>query len=158
MTQEELKSLLDVLLAQWENEVVEFKRGGKGFFTGDIGEYFSALSNEANLACFPRAWLVFGVDNKTRKVVGTDYDASAESLNKPGGLKYQKLIDFLADFPGASREKINEVMLGEIAEGVPESKKVAKITNVLTYLRKKGLIKNVGTDTDSHWNLCKRSS
>ena len=89
MTQEELKSLLDVLLAQWENEVVEFKRGGKGFSTGDIGEYFSALSNEANLACFPRAWLVFGVDNKTRKVVGTDYDASAESLNKPGGLKYQ---------------------------------------------------------------------
>lgn len=89
MTQEELGSLLDALLSQWENEVVEFKRGGKGFSTGDIGEYFSALSNEANLACFPRAWLVFGVDNKTRKVVGTDYDASAESLNKPGGLKYQ---------------------------------------------------------------------
>ena len=89
MTQEELKSLLDALLSQWENEVVEFKRGGRGFSTGEIGEYFSALSNEANLARFPRAWLVFGVDNKTRKVVGTDYDATAESLNRPGGLKYQ---------------------------------------------------------------------
>lgn len=89
MTQEELKGLLDSLLSQWENEVVEFKRGGKGFSTGEIGEYFSALSNEANLAGVSRAWLVFGVDNKTRKVVGTDYDASSECLNKPGGLKYQ---------------------------------------------------------------------
>ena len=89
MTQEELRSLLDTLLSQWENEVVEFKRGGRGFSTGEIGEYFSALSNEANLACCPRAWLVFGVDNKTRKVVGTDYDVSPESLNKSGGLKYQ---------------------------------------------------------------------
>ena len=155
MTQEELGSLLNALLSQWENEVVEFKRVGRGFSTGEIGEYFSALSNEVNLACFPKAWLVFGVDNKTRKVVGTDYDASAESLNKPGGLK---LIDFLADVPGASREKINEVMLSEIDGGVAESKKLAKITNVLTYLRKKGLIENVGTDTDPHWNLCKRES
>ena len=40
MTQEELGSLLDALLAEWENEVVEFKRGGKGFSTGDIGQYF----------------------------------------------------------------------------------------------------------------------
>ena len=47
-------------------------------------------------------------------------------------------------------------MLGEIAGDSPEAKKIAKITNVLTYLRKKGLIENVGTDTDSHWNLCKR--
>ena len=46
--------------------------------------------------------------------------------------------------------------MGEIAGGVSENKKLAKITNVLTYLRKKGLIENVGTDTDSHWNLCKR--
>jgi predicted HTH transcriptional regulator len=89
MTQEELERLLDSLLAQWENEVVEFKRAGKGFSTGEIGEYFSALSNEANLACCPRAWLVFGIDNKTRKVVGTDFDASSEALNRQGGIKFQ---------------------------------------------------------------------
>jgi hypothetical protein len=89
MTQEELERLLDSLLAQWENEVVEFKRAGKGFSTGEIGEYFSALSNEANLACCPHAWLVFGIDNKTRKVVGTDFDASSEALNRQGGIKFQ---------------------------------------------------------------------
>lgn len=88
-TDKEWNDLLDLLLAQWEDEVVEFKQGGEGFSTHDIGKYFSALSNEANLRGAPRAWLVFGVDNKTRQVVGSGYDASSEALNRPGGLKQQ---------------------------------------------------------------------
>lgn len=89
MTTEELKTLLHSLLSRWEDDVVEFKRGGNGFSTGEIGEYFSALANEANLRCLTHAWQVFGVDNKTRKVVGTDYDASPEALNRSGGIKYR---------------------------------------------------------------------
>ena len=88
-TDKEWNDLLDRLLEQWEDEVVEFKQGGAGFSTHDIGKYFSALSNEANLRGVPRAWLVFGVDNKTRQVVGSGYDASSEALNRPGGLKQQ---------------------------------------------------------------------
>jgi ATP-dependent DNA helicase RecG len=68
-----LQELLTTLIARWENEVAEFKRAGDGFSTDDIGKYFSALANEANLRDHDRAWLVFGVDNKMRKVVGTDY-------------------------------------------------------------------------------------
>ena len=34
MTQEELGSLLNALLSQWENEVVEFRRGLKIPFVG----------------------------------------------------------------------------------------------------------------------------
>ena len=89
MTQDELKGLLEQLIRDWENEVVEFKRAGAGFSTGEIGEYFSALANEANLRHCAHGWLVFGVHNTTRTVVGTDYDVSTEALNKPGGLKYQ---------------------------------------------------------------------
>ena len=59
---------------------MEFKRAGDGFSTGDIGKYFSALANEANLRGVDRAWLIFGVDNKTRKVYGTDYRPEAERL------------------------------------------------------------------------------
>jgi ATP-dependent DNA helicase RecG len=68
-----LLALLATLIERWENEVVEFKRAGDGYSTDDIGKYFSALANEANLRDQGRAWLVFGMDNKTRKVVGTDY-------------------------------------------------------------------------------------
>jgi len=75
-----LTALLDELISTWENEVVEFKQAGDGFSTDDIGKYFSALANEANLRGAGRAWLVFGVHNKTRAVVGTAYRPESERL------------------------------------------------------------------------------
>lgn len=81
MDQATLQSLLSSLIATWENEVVEFKQAGKDYDTHKIGEYFSALSNEANLRNVERAWLVFGVDNKTRSVVGSDYRQDHERLH-----------------------------------------------------------------------------
>jgi ATP-dependent DNA helicase RecG len=81
MDQAALQSLLTSLIATWENEVVEFKQAGKDYDTNKIGEYFSALSNEANLRNVERAWLVFGVNNKTRSVVGSDYRKDHERLH-----------------------------------------------------------------------------
>ena len=89
MDKNDMLGQLDILISQWENEVVEFKEGGKGFSTHDIGKYFSALSNEANLKGVSKAWLVFGVENKTRRIIGSDYDASETAQNRPGGIKYQ---------------------------------------------------------------------
>lgn len=77
-----LRTLLATLVEQWESEAVEFKRAGDGFSTHDIGKYFSALSNEANLRGLERAWLVFGVHDKTRMVVGTDYRVERDRLRK----------------------------------------------------------------------------
>ena len=80
MTPAELNSLLEQLIATWENEVVEFKQVGNDYDTDKIGEYFSALSNEANLHSTEHAWLVFGINNKTRAVVGSDYRMEMERL------------------------------------------------------------------------------
>lgn len=80
MDSSRLHSLLNHLIAEWENEVVEFKSGGAGFRTSDIGQYFSALSNEANLRHRDRAWLVFGVADKSRKVVGSEYRPESDRL------------------------------------------------------------------------------
>lgn len=80
MDQSSLESLLSDLIATWENEVVEFKQAGNDYDTDKIGRYFSAMSNEANLRGLDRAWLVFGVDNKTRTVVGSGYREDAERL------------------------------------------------------------------------------
>lgn len=49
MTQPDMSQRLDSLIATWENEVVEFKQAGNDYSTDDIGKYFSALANEANL-------------------------------------------------------------------------------------------------------------
>ena len=80
MEQAALTQLLEDLITTWENEVVEFKQAGNDYDTDKIGEYFSALSNEANLRGADRAWLVFGVNNKTRAVVGSDYRPEPERL------------------------------------------------------------------------------
>jgi ATP-dependent DNA helicase RecG len=80
MDKSTLEALLKHLIARWEGEVVEFKRAGDGFSTSDIGKYFSALANEANLRNEEKAWLVFGVDNDSRQVVGTDYRPEPERL------------------------------------------------------------------------------
>jgi len=82
----ELQHLLDSLIADWEGECVEFKDANDNYSTSDIGKYFSALSNEANLHSRDAGWLVFGMDNKTRKIVGTDYRQDRERLH---GLKHQ---------------------------------------------------------------------
>lgn len=80
MDQARLNQLLTELIAAWENEVVEFKQAGNDYSTDEIGKYFSALANEANLRGEEAAWLVFGVNNKTRSVVGSDYRLQPERL------------------------------------------------------------------------------
>jgi ATP-dependent DNA helicase RecG len=49
MNQAEHTQLLHRLIFTWENEVVELKQASNDYSTDDIGKYFSALANEANL-------------------------------------------------------------------------------------------------------------
>ena len=79
-TEPELKQILQNLIASWENEVAEFKQADNSYKSSDIGKYFSALSNEANLRGIDSAWLVFGIDNKTRRVADTNYKPKHEHL------------------------------------------------------------------------------
>lgn len=82
MSEFEIKELINNLISTWENEIVEFKQADNTYSTDSIGEYFSALSNEARLNNRNSAWLVFGVNNKTKQVVGTNYRSdNNENLN-----------------------------------------------------------------------------
>lgn len=98
-----LRQKLTDLIATWENEVVEFKEASNDYDTDKIGRYFSALANEANLRDADAGWLVFGVNNKTRDVVGTSYRPERERLD---GLKHQ--IAQGAD-PSTTFRQIHEV-------------------------------------------------
>ena len=79
---EEYLYILQQLLAHYENEVVEFKKAENSFDFDDLGKYFSALSNEANLREHQFAWLVFGIDNKSHAIIGTSYKDGEQALNK----------------------------------------------------------------------------
>ena len=57
------------LIQNWETEVAEFKEAGKDYDKNKIGQYFSAISNEANLKGLQHGWLVFGVRNKNKELL-----------------------------------------------------------------------------------------
>jgi len=81
-TDAQLKEKIADLIDFFENEVAEFKEARSNFSFNDIGKYFSALSNEANLRGLTEAWLIFGIsDNK--EFIGTEF-------RKQGGLQNLK--------------------------------------------------------------------
>lgn len=74
----QLKEKILKLMDTFENEVIEFKEARSNYSFNDIGKYFSALSNEANLRGLQEAWLVFGISDE-KEIVGTEF-------RKQGGL------------------------------------------------------------------------
>ena len=95
-TQEQLNTLLLSLIDKFEDEVVEFKEATTNYSFKDIGKYFSALSNEANLRNKREAWLVFGVSN-TKSILGTEYrkSGSLQSLKKELAANTNERLTFL---------------------------------------------------------------
>lgn len=61
-----MEKYIDIFSQLWdhsENEVVEFKKAETNFDIDELGKYFSALSNEANLREHEFAWI--GSVNRT---------------------------------------------------------------------------------------------
>lgn len=82
MKEQQLQTILHELLSlPAETEVVEFKQARNSYDFKDLGKYFSALSNEANLKNKACAWLLFGVSNQ-KQIVGTQYRNSRKDLDK----------------------------------------------------------------------------
>lgn len=78
--------LLELRSLPSELEWFEFKEANDNFKTNEIGKYFSALSNEANLHKKESAWLIFGINDKTHDIKGTHFRLGNERLNS---LKFQ---------------------------------------------------------------------
>ena len=106
---------LEKLIENWENEVVEFKEANNDYDKNKIGMYFSAISNEANLKGLQFGWLVFGVRNKDKKILGTSYRDTIGleklkqeiSLNTTGGISF---VDIYEVYPIVDDEKKRVVM------------------------------------------------
>lgn len=80
-----MREFIDIfrdLISHKESEIIEFKKAENNFDFDDLGKYFSALSNEANLRGFDFAWMIFGYDEKRHEIVGTSYKNGEGSLNK----------------------------------------------------------------------------
>ena len=111
MSKKELEKILDELInLPNETEYIEFKEAKNEFSFEKLGEYFSALSNEANLKKQKYAWLIFGITDKVpRKVSGTNYRE---------GIKLQKLKEEIA------QHTTNKITFDEIFELEKDNKRV----------------------------------
>lgn len=81
-TDSELTELILSIKDKPETEIIEFKEAVSNYSFNDIGKYFSALSNEANINEAPCGWLIFGItDNGIIK--GTNFRTTGlQSLKK----------------------------------------------------------------------------
>ncbi len=76
MTGNELKILLSELRSiQNETEWIEYKVNN----ATEIGEYISALSNSACIQDKDYGYIIFGVDDKTHRIVGTKFSANQKA-------------------------------------------------------------------------------
>ena len=81
-----------------ETEVVEFKEAKNNYDFIKLGKYFSALCNEANLKDKPSAWLVFGIRDKDKAIVNSQFrpnKADLDSLKAEIASKTTNRITFI---------------------------------------------------------------
>lgn len=81
MNDNEIKQLIASLNDKSESEILELKEAKSKFDLRELGQYFSALSNEANLKGKRSAFLIFGVTDKG-DVCGTNYRNDGEIPSK----------------------------------------------------------------------------
>ena len=94
-TDEQLIEKIKQMIITFEDEVVEFKEARTSYSFKDIGKYFSALGNEANIRGKKEAWLIFGVDNKkkyTRDSLSSGWKLA--KLKKGNSWWYKRKSDF----------------------------------------------------------------
>lgn len=135
-SEREMQQLTRKILSDVESEIVEYKEAKRKFGFDDLGRYFSALSNEANLRNAECGWLFFGVTND-RKVCGTSYrqeegkrSAGLQKLKHEisqktnGGMTFEEIYEFELD---GARVIAFQIPAGTFAtpttwEGVPWSR------------------------------------
>lgn len=77
----QLEALFENLRFKKEKEWFDRKEAKNDYSFEDLGRYFSAISNEANLKGVQYGWLIFGVADSGH-IVGTNYKNTRDSLDK----------------------------------------------------------------------------
>lgn len=103
--------LLADMMVRWEDELVEFKEATGQYSSDKAGQYFSAISNEANLRHQQYGWFVLGVSEKENKhPVGTGFKQGDASLlekfkyeisqNITDGATYLEIVELFPVYQG----------------------------------------------------------
>jgi len=125
----EYYEILQMLMERWEYEIVEFKEAKGGYSEDKIGQYFSAISNEANLKQQQYGWFVLGVSESVDKhIVGTSFKSGkSELLEKfkygiskdlTDGISFLDVIELYPDVDG-KKHRVLMFKIPASAVGIP---------------------------------------
>lgn len=125
----EYYEILQMLMERWEYEIVEFKEAKGGYNEDKIGQYFSAISNEANLKQQQYGWFVLGVSESVDKhIVGTSFKSGkSELLEKfkygiskdlTDGISFPDVIELYPDVDG-KKHRVLMFKIPASAVGIP---------------------------------------
>lgn len=114
----EYYEILQDLMERWEYEIVEFKEAKGSYSEDKIGQYFSAISNEANLKQQQFGWFILGVsESKERHPVGTSFKQGNPSLLEKFKYEIAKettdgmtFLDIIELFPGYEGKECRVLM------------------------------------------------
>ncbi|MFC1510260.1 RNA-binding domain-containing protein [Candidatus Omnitrophota bacterium] len=102
MTKDLTNLLIELIKKPHETEWLEFKEAKNSFSFESLGQYLSALSNEANLKGQHCGWLILGVQDKIpREIVGTLYKSDEKALDRlkqeiaqhTNGISFQEIFE-----------------------------------------------------------------
>ena len=111
-----------------ETEWVEFKTATNAIHFNELGKYFSALSNEANLKSRQWGWLVLGVKESPREIIGTNYRKK--------------------------RQDLDELLLDKLSDVLTKKQKKTFVTNLLQEMRREDQsIESMGATRSARWIL-----
>lgn len=120
---------LRVLMERWEYEIVEFKEAKGQYSTEKLGQYFSAISNEANLREKQFGWFILGVSETGDKhPVGTAYKKGSPSLleklkyeialSTTDGITFLDIIELYPEYEG-KKHRVLMFKIPAAAAGLP---------------------------------------
>ena len=111
--QAEQYELLQSLMENWEDEIVEFKTASGQYSTDKIGQYFSAISNEANLMNQQYGWFVLAFKEGTPQLLGKfKYDISKDITD---GMTFMEIIEL---FPRNEENEPKRVLMFKVPAAI----------------------------------------
>lgn len=120
-TEEQIIDKIKHFCATKETEVMELKEAKSNFSFNDIGKYFSALSNEANIRNTSAGWLIFGVTN-AGIICGSNYrkDGALQQLKKEIVEKTNQRLTFLEIYEVTMQDKrVIAFQIPPAIQGIP---------------------------------------
>ncbi len=140
--------LQELMYLPAETEWIEFKEAKNSFDFNDLGKYFSALSNEANLKGQLAGWLIEG--RRPNLFVSAEVAAATETkadyIRKLPFEKqhYKKMVEgYLRKFQVASRADFDNLLLKNLSDVLNAEQKKNFVTNLLQEMRRTKVIRIV---------------